>query len=853
MKKIRNILIIFLITFVFFFFSSYSKCKAIEGEETLKLEYNDEPVKTYQKQENNEIALMSVNSDTVYVEGNYNYKIQKGYSITATNVNNIKISEEIVDIAIITKYTGTESIVTIPKTLGGKRVYEIDNGAFYQNTSIKKLIIPDKTVGMIGEGAFADCTNLSEISFGNAVKNIASYAFQNTAVTTVKLPATLEFILNTSLYKCEKITSITIDSKNVHYKAINNVIYEINSDNTLKLRAYPWSKKDKTFIIPNNVKEVEYEAIINDYLETLNVPAAVESILTSNYALTTSNLKNIYVNSSNQNYSSVDGVLFSKDKKKLYFYPSGRTTTTYNIPNGTTSIETNAFYNSNNLKYINIAKTVSRIEVQGFAYARGLQEITIPSNVTYFGAQIFMECPNLRKVTISANAEVLSYLTFFKCSNLEEVIVNGNIKTLIKGAFYYCPKLTKITLPSSLEKIEFGAVWCCRGLEKITIPANVVLLEEAAFYDYLNRDNNYWSDVIFDISKTKLKLQKDGNYMALYDYKIKGTRDYNKAYEVLNLVNQERKKYGYTELKMDKNLLENAMVRAEETVTYFEHERPNGLSCTTAITQKYGYAAENIALGQTTAKSVMTSWMNSSGHKTNILEHQYSKSIGIGCYLADDGRYYWTQIFTNGTPETVSKPQNKQTTPAIKILRNRLSFRDVKTTDWSFNAIKDNVSNSMILGYNSTRFAPNEKITRGMLVTILHRMEGQPYVAGTSKFSDVQNTKEYYYVAVKWAAKNNIVSGYSNGKFGPNDPITREQLAVILNNYCRYKGKYKAIHADFTKFKDSDKISSYAKWGMNWAVGNKIINGSNGNLNPQGTATRAEAAAMLSNYCRIIK
>ena len=78
-------------------------------------------------------------------------------------------------------------------------------------------------------------------------------------------------------------------------------------------------------------------------------------------------------------------------------------------------------------------------------------------------------------------------------------------------------------------------------------------------------------------------------------------------------------------------------------------------------------------------------------------------------------------------------------------------------------------------------------------------------------------------------------------------------MAVLLNNYCRYKGKYKAIHADFTKFKDSDKISSYAKWGMNWAVGNKIINGSNGNLNPQGTATRAEAAAMLSNYCRIIK
>ena len=98
-----------------------------------------------------------------------------------------------------------------------------------------------------------------------------------------------------------------------------------------------------------------------------------------------------------------------------------------------------------------------------------------------------------------------------------------------------------------------------------------------------------------------------------------------------------------------------------------------------------------------------------------------------------------------------------------------------------------------------------------------------------------------------------VPCGYSNGKFGPNDLITREQLAVILNNYCKYKGKYKAVHADFTKFKDSNKISSYAKWGMNWAIGNKILNGSNGKLNPQGTATRAEAAAMLSNYCNVIK
>ncbi len=132
-------------------------------------------------------------------------------------------------------------------------------------------------------------------------------------------------------------------------------------------------------------------------------------------------------------------------------------------------------------------------------------------------------------------------------------------------------------------------------------------------------------------------------------------------------------------------------------------------------------------------------------------------------------------------------------------------------------------------------------------------MEGKPKVTGTSKFSDVQNKNMYYYSAVLWASSNKIVNGYSNGKFGANDNITREQLAVMLSNYCKYKGKYKATNANYSKFSDSGKISGFAKTGMNWAVGHKIVNGSNGKLNPQGTATRAEAAAMIYNYCIKIK
>ncbi len=182
-----------------------------------------------------------------------------------------------------------------------------------------------------------------------------------------------------------------------------------------------------------------------------------------------------------------------------------------------------------------------------------------------------------------------------------------------------------------------------------------------------------------------------------------------------------------------------------------------------------------------------------------------------------------------------------------------LSFGDVDSDSWYYDAIKYCVSNKIMSGVNSSTFSPNQKLTRAMLVTMLHNMEGQPYVSGKSKFYDVQDTNQWYYVAIKWASQNNIISGYSNGKFGPNDLITREQFAVILNQYCIYKGKYKTVKADLSKFKDINKISDFAKWGMNWAVGNGIINGSQGKLNPINTATRAEAAAMLSNYCKNIK
>ena len=217
----------------------------------------------------------------------------------------------------------------------------------------------------------------------------------------------------------------------------------------------------------------------------------------------------------------------------------------------------------------------------------------------------------------------------------------------------------------------------------------------------------------------------------------------------------------------------------------------------------------------------------------------------------------WAKVEVNGkngyiSEEYITKLNTKKDTYKVPSDTD-LPFEDVDSDEWYYNAIKYSYENKIIMGYNLTTFAPNDKITRGMLVTILYRMEGSQNVLGKSKFPDVQDSKQYYYEAVKWASAKNIVSGYDTGKFGPNDNITREQLAVILWKYSKYKGKDKDVTADFTKFSDSSKISDYARKGMNWALGVGVMHGSNGKLNPQGTATRAEAAAMLSNYSKVVK
>ena len=174
---------------------------------------------------------------------------------------------------------------------------------------------------------------------------------------------------------------------------------------------------------------------------------------------------------------------------------------------------------------------------------------------------------------------------------------------------------------------------------------------------------------------------------------------------------------------------------------------------------------------------------------------------------------------------------------------NGKSFADVPAGNWAANAVAFASGHELMNGVSASSFSPAEPMTRGMLAVVLHNLEGNPGASYSGSFGDVGGN-DWYAQAVQWAADNSIVTGVSDGVFAPNASITREQLVVML---YRYAGEPNA-GGSLTGFSDSANVSSWAQQAMTWAVSSGIVGGSNGALNPQSGATRAEVAQMLMNF-----
>lgn len=206
-----------------------------------------------------------------------------------------------------------------------------------------------------------------------------------------------------------------------------------------------------------------------------------------------------------------------------------------------------------------------------------------------------------------------------------------------------------------------------------------------------------------------------------------------------------------------------------------------------------------------------------------------------------DGRFTFTMPASKVTVEAVFT--------ALEQEEEQPLFSDVAEDDWYYDAVAYVAENGIMSGTDGSRFSPNGTLTRAMLSQILYAMEDKPAVSGAATFSDVA-AGAWYADAVNWTAAQGIVAGMGENSFAPDAPVTREQLSLILYGYARYKGYDTSASVSLSGYADRDSVAVWAADSMGWAVSEGLISGRPGGyLDPAGTATRAEVAQILMNFC----
>lgn len=242
--------------------------------------------------------------------------------------------------------------------------------------------------------------------------------------------------------------------------------------------------------------------------------------------------------------------------------------------------------------------------------------------------------------------------------------------------------------------------------------------------------------------------------------------------------------------------------------------------------------------------------------KGSVINISTGNEVGQTSSLTLNERYFCTEntsVRFTATSSAVCQVDGYYKTTGT-VIDNTGKYLDVKNSDWFCSAVGYVSSKGLFSGTTSITFSPQLSMTRGMFVTVLYRLAGKPAISTASEFSDVGSAALYYYNAVVWANDKQVVTGYDDDRFHPDDPITREQMAVIMYRYAAYAGCDTSIGSTsvFDSFPDKGSVSSYALEAVKWATHNGLISGSDGKLLPKSIASRAQVAQIIFNFCQKI-
>ena len=623
--------------------------------------------------------------------------------------------------------------------------------------------------------------------------------------------------------------------------------------------------------IPNEIYGIKVSGIENyafsgcTKLEIIILANSVESIAPLAFESCDS-LTNIKVDAGNSVFSSMNGVLFNKNKTVLLAYPRGKADVSYSIPDGVKEVLLPAFLDCVNLKNIFIPSGLNTIGRYAFSGCDNLESIMLPNTVTSIGEGAFSLCSNIKTIAVENDNPAYcvvdnvlfnkdkSTLIFYPCGkNDSSYIVPHNVTSIDRWAFSMCKNITAVTLPYGLSSIGYDAFMGCENLRNIILPNSITSIEDEAFYgckslEMINLPNKikeiedetfYGCTSLKSVNIPESVKTMGSSAFALCD----GITD---VYYVGSTAQWNAINFGvYNEALIKANVHTGSHIHE---YTYYIISNP---TC--------------IQTGYITYKCLTCNYQDSRAHG-EALGHNYINGLCIRCGAKDPNAH------THKYVETVTKPtctEKGYTTYTCSVCGDSYKgsytdalghsyvggvctrcnakdpnykptgFTDIPSDAFYANAVKWAVENEITTGVGNNRFDPNGQCTRGQVVTFLWSAAGKPTVSANVSFSDVQ-PGAFYYEAVKWAVANGITTGVGGNRFAPNDTCTRGQVVTFL-----HRAANSPAASTISSFTDVPSTAFYYN-AVNWAVANGITNGTgNGRFSPNDTCTRGQVVTFL--------
>ena len=416
-----------------------------------------------------------------------------------------------VDCITITGYSGSEKNVEIPASIDGSPVTSIGEKAFSGYTELTSITIPD-SVTYIGFDAFSGCTGLTSITIPNSIVDISSSTFSGCrGLTSIIIPDGVTYIGFDAFSGCTGLTSITIPDSvtyigdNAFYNTAwyenqpdgliyaGKVLYkykgEMPENTEIKINdgtkvisssAFWCCSRLTSIIIPDSVTRIGNDAFFGTSLTSVTIPKGVTSIDDFAFSCCT-DLTKFNVSENNENYASVDGVLFNKEKNCLVLYPNGKSDKKYIIPDSVKTINRCAFNNCTELTEITIPDSVTNIEDFSFYGCTNLKSIEIPNTITDIKDGMFFGCSALTSISIPDSVTNIEENAFWNCTGLTEITIPNSVTNIGYNAFSGCTGLTEIIIPDSVISIKAYAFKNCTGLTEMEMPDSVTSIEMDAF------------------------------------------------------------------------------------------------------------------------------------------------------------------------------------------------------------------------------------------------------------------------------------------------------------------------------------------------------------------------------------